>query len=469
MEEIDLLIGSIADRFRPEKAASAQLRVQFLLSGRVERKYEVSIKDGQCSVSESLSPDPDCIVRTTAQHYIDLEKGTLNPQMALMTGKVKVSSIGAMMQFAKYFRRYDPDRNHTKRTEVAVRPPKTGPLRDVCVIDLSRLLPGPFATLLLADMGADVVKVEDPASPDPVRNLPPFKEGKPIFYEYLNRGKRSMAIDLNTTVGRDRFIEIVHGADVLVEQFRPGVMKAIGLDFDSLLKINPKLVICSITGYGQIGPLSQLAGHDIDYLAYTGMLDALRGNDGHPVLPAFQAADVAGGAHMAVAAILAALHEARSTGRGRHLDIAMTDAMFHLQALRLAEEQATGGYMADLSGARANYSIYACADGLYLAVGALEPKFWEAFCAKVGRAEWSSRVLDADQAALRTEVQTLLLSAPRQHWLDLLLDADACVAPVLSPTEALAHPHFSARNGGGYWPVFGEPVTWPAPDLGADG
>jgi crotonobetainyl-CoA:carnitine CoA-transferase CaiB-like acyl-CoA transferase len=199
------------------------------------------------------------------------------------------------------------------------------------------------------------------------------------------------------------------------------------------------------------------------------MLDGLRGNDGHPVLPAFQAADVAGGAHMAVAAVLAALHEARNTGKGRHLDVAMTDAMFHLQALRLAEEQATGRYMADLSGARANYGIYTCADGLHLAVGALEPKFWEAFCIAVGRQEWASRILDQDQMALRDDVQALLITAPRGHWLNLLADADACVAPMLGPMEALAHPHFAARNGAGHWPVFGAPVTWPSPDLGQDG
>lgn len=469
MEEIDLLIGSITQRFRPEKAASARLKVQFLLLGQVERKYEVAIANGRCSVSDSLSQDPDCVVRTTVQHYIDLEKGTLNPQMALMTGKVKVSSIGAMMQFAKYFRRYDPDRPANRQTEVVARPSKTGPLRDVRIIDLTRLLPGPYATLMLADLGADVVKVEDPSSPDPVRNLPPFKDGRPVFYDHLNRGKRSMAIDLNTVSGREQFMGLVRGADVVMEQFRPGVMKAIGLDFGSLLKANPKLVVCSITGYGQNGPLSHVAGHDINYLAYTGMMDGMRGNDGQPVLPAFQVADVAGGAHMAVAAVLAALHEARNTGRGRHLDVAMTDAMFHIQTLRMAEENATGHYMADLSGARANYGIYTCADGLHVAVGALEPKFWEAFCAKVGRTEWSSRMLDADQAALRADVQALLLSAPRQHWLDLLLDADACVAPVLSPTEAIDHPHFAARNSAGYWPVFGVPVSWPAPDLGADG
>jgi crotonobetainyl-CoA:carnitine CoA-transferase CaiB-like acyl-CoA transferase/putative sterol carrier protein len=463
------LFASIPSRFRPEKARDARMTVHFDLSGPDAAQYTVAIGNGACTVTPGLHGTPECVVRTTAQHYVALESGTLNPQMALMTGKVKVSSIAAMMQFAKYFRRYDPERTPDREKPVAARPPKTGPLKDVRVIDLSRLLPGPMATLLMADLGADVLKVEDPASPDPVRNLPPFKDGLPVYYGYLNRGKRSVAIDLNAAEGRERFLALIREADVVIEQFRPGVMQALGLGPEVLMAANPRIIICSITGYGQTGPLAQVAGHDINYLAWTGMLDGLRGNDGHPVLPAFQAADVAGGAHMAVAAVLAALHEARNTGKGRHLDVAMTDAMFHLQALRLAEEQATGRYMADLSGARANYGIYTCADGLHLAVGALEPKFWEAFCIAVGRQEWASRILDQDQMALRDDVQALLITAPRGHWLNLLADADACVAPMLGPMEALAHPHFAARNGAGHWPVFGAPVTWPSPDLGQDG
>lgn len=461
------ILDSIPMRFRPEKAKDLVVTVHFVLSGAEELARTVHIAHGVCTMGDGLAGNPDCVVRAKSDHYIDLELGNLNPQMALLTGKVKVSSMATMMQFVKCFRRFG-QLAPVEQTYVQPRSPRKGPLTDVRVLDLSRLLPGPMATLLLAQMGADVIKIEDPSSPDPVRGFPPFIDGESAFYLHLNRSKRSLGLDLNQAEGRNIFFELVKQSDVVVEQFRPGVMEALGLGYEVLQGVNPKILLCSITGYGQTGPMAHFPGHDLNYMAYTGMLDGMRDAHGVPVVPTFQAADVAGGSHMAVSAILAALHQRQTTGLGQHLDVAMTDSLFHLHALRIAEERGAGHFNRDLAGSLASYNIYACADGQFVALGALEPKFWERFCTLVGRPDWAPRILDADRELLKTEVAQMFALKPRQHWLDLLEHQEVCLAPVLTPLEALAHHHVGERVKGNVWPVFDPPTQWPAPGLGAD-
>lgn len=461
------ILDSIPARFRPEKAKDLNFVVHFALTGDEELACTVKISNGQCAIYEGLVNTPHCVVKARSNHYIDLELGRLNPQMALLTGKVKVSSMATMMQFVKCFRRFSLEASLPPSATI-MRPQRQGPLADVRILDLSRLLPGPMATLLMAQMGADVIKIEDPSSPDPVRGFPPFVDGQSAFYLHLNRTKRSVGLDLNQAEGRELFLHMVKQSDVVVEQFRPGVMEALGLGYQVLKTANPRIILCSITGYGQTGPMAHFPGHDLNYMAYTGLLDSMRTNEGRPTLPAFQAADVAGGSHMAVSAILAALHQRHGTGLGQHLDVAMTDSLFHLNALRIAEERATGQFNRDLAGSLASYNVYACADGQHVALGALEPKFWERFCALVDRPDWATRILDPNRETLKAEVAALFAQQPRQHWLDLLEQQEVCLAPVLTPLEGLAHSHIGARVHNDTWPVFSPSNPWPAPTLGAD-
>lgn len=317
-------------------------------------------------------------------------------------------------------------------------------LSGVRVVDLTRLFPGPFCTMLLADLGADVIKVESPQGGDYARWFPPnFGSGPDsigAFFAALNRGKRSVALDLKGEADRAAFLRLVETADVVVESFRPGVMARLGLGADVLAEHRPDVITCSVSGYGQTGPMRDRAGHDLNYIALGGALDQTGPRGGSPHPPGFQLADVAGGALYAALAIVSALYHRLRTGRGSRLDISMADGALTLLAPVFARitagaeppvrgaDQLTGGLPA--------YSVYPTADGKFMSLAALEPKFWTTFCNAVDRPDWLSHGHTYD-SPVRDEIAALFRTKTRDEWIAFFDDLDAMCEPVLSPAEVL--------------------------------
>lgn len=322
------------------------------------------------------------------------------------------------------------------------------PLEGIRVLDLSTLLPGPLCTLLLADAGAEVIKIERPGRGDEMRSYEPRFGGDSANFALLNRGKRSLALDLKQPDDRTAFLELVATADVLVEQFRPGVMQRLGLDPAALARVNPRLVYCSITGYGQHGPLAEVAAHDLNYLAQSGMLGLSAGADGTPPLPQALVADIAGGCYPAVMNILLALRQRDATGTGCHLDVAMADNLFTLMYWGLAEGQATGRWPRAgrglVTGGTPRYQVYATRDGRHLAVAPLEDKFWHAFLQIIEAPRLEDPALDPQ--ATRDAVAHAIAQRTADEWLQRFEGRDVCVALVATLEEAVAHPHFRARG-----------------------
>lgn len=497
MPKAQQILESIPYRFRPEKATGYEAVFHFDISGDETLQYSVAIKDGNCVLVEGLNGTPTCTVATKAQVYVDLETGKANPQMALMTGKVKITNIAAMMQFAKCFRKFDENTNYgsaegVEQTGVKYnqRQTKAGPLAGVKIIDFTRLLPGPLATMFLADMGADVVKVEDPDSPDYIRDFEPRVNGMSLFYLSLNRSKRSLAVNYLSSEGKKVIHDLVKSADVLIEQFRPGIMKELGFGYEELKVINPKLIYVSITGYGQTSPRAMDAGHDLNYIAIAGALGITGTADGELTIPGFQLADIAGGSYMAMNAVTAALYQREKTGKGEWVDVSMTDAVVPFTALPFASYQGTkqvpppAGF--ELNGALANYNVYRCADGKHIALGSLEPKFWNGFCAKAGKPEWAQQFLQADKVeGLKQEVRAFFLTKQSAEWLTFFAGSDICLTPINSLADLETDPHLKSRNmlvenehpAVGKYNTINQPLkfkeaifdnNWPAPDLGDD-
>jgi len=353
-------------------------------------------------------------------------------------------------------------------------------LSGLTVLDLSRLLPGPFCSLYLAQLGATVIKIEEPGTGDYARSL------SPEMFALVNRGKKSITLDLKKPEDVARLHALVKTADVLLESFRPGVMDKLGCGYAALKAINPRLVFCALTGYGHDGPWRLHAGHDINYCGYAGVLDQTGAADTAPAMSGFQIADLAGGALTAALGIVAAALGAKASGEGCFVDAAMLDGTLALQATTLSTLRALGnasprgGDM--LTGALPNYAVYETADGKHMAMGALEHKFFVAFCAAVGRPDLAKRPLAPGKAgeALRAEITALFKTKTRDEWAALLANADCCVTPILTPAEALNTEQAKAR--GLMVPANGKPaVAMPlrfdgqrgvdvgdAPALGAD-
>jgi len=324
------------------------------------------------------------------------------------------------------------------------------------------LLPGPVATLRLAEMGADVLKIEPPGAGDAarvmMRDAADAVAARPgAFYRLVNRGKRETRLDLKSASGRNVLLGLAREADVLVESFRPGVMDRLGVGYETLRAINPKLVYCAISGYGAQGPFADRAGHDLNYMAYSGVLDQLAARDGTPVLPNIQIADVLGGAHSALTQILAALWHVARGGDGRFVDVSMAHSVYAnniVAHVALANDDAAalqpGGGL--LNGGVPCYNLYRTEDDRWLAVGALELKFWQALCKVIGREEWAERhwslgqaIGGTDAAALTRELAAVFAAEPLQTWIDRLEPIDCCVTPVLTAGEASRHPLFNAE------------------------
>ncbi|MDC8756141.1 CaiB/BaiF CoA transferase family protein [Janthinobacterium fluminis] len=332
----------------------------------------------------------------------------------------------------------------------------TAPLAGIRVLDLTRLLPGPVATMHLAELGADVLKIEDPGAGDYARAMGPARAGASQFFVAVNRGKRLLRLDLKDPPQRAQLLELVDGADVLVESFRPGVMARLGLGWDELKRRKPSLVMCAISGYGQDGPFAQMAGHDINYLGYAGMLANNTGPDGVPVLPDLQVGDLLGGAQSALQGILAALLAVKMGGPGRFVDISMTDAVLAhniMPVVAVNNGAAAAPARGLLSGGLPCYNIYRTADGRFMAVGALELKFWQRCCAVLQRPDLASRhwqlgqaVGGADALAVKAELDALFARRSMAQWTQAFGASDCCVTPILSAAEALRHPLFQARR-----------------------
>jgi len=362
------------------------------------------------------------------------------------------------------------------------------PLAGVRVLDLSRLLPGPYATLVLADLGADVVKVEEPRGGDYLRWIPPLAGAQSGAFHALNRNKRSLALDLKAEGGAAVLRRLARGSDVLVESFRPGVLDRLGVGHEALRAESPRLVTCAITGYGQDGPYRDLAGHDLNYCAIAGAL-AVNGPRETPLPYGVPPADLVGGAWVAVAGILAALHRRAATGEGGFVDVSMTDGVLGMLAMPLGTAWARGTPLRRgeelLSGAAACYRTYRTQDGRHVALGALEPHFFRRFCEAVGRPELADRQLDRDGRGPVEELEALFLTRTRDAWARLGREHDVCLTPVLEGDEPSQDPQLRERGlfgevanpwEGKTFPALATPVRVdgarvpfrPAPALGAD-
>ena len=363
------------------------------------------------------------------------------------------------------------------------------PLTGLLVLDFTTLLPGPLATLMLAEAGAEVIKIERPGGED-MRRFPPLWDGESAAFALLNRGKRSLVLDLKSPEDQKQLQPLLQRADILVEQFRPGVMQRLGLGYDDVRKINPRIVYCAISGYGQTGPRSPEAGHDINYIGNTGLLALQPGPADAPVVPPALVADIAGGTFPAVINILLALRQRETTGEGCHLDIAMTDAMFAFAWHALAEGMAGGRFPGPgegrVTGASPRYQLYPTSDGKLVACGALEDHFWRRFTTAVGLD--AKFINDArDPGASKAAIAAIVASKSADEWQPILAAADCCATIVKSLEEALRDPHFVARGlfahqvanaAGAIMPALPLPIAplfrsspqniKPAPPLGGD-
>ena len=323
------------------------------------------------------------------------------------------------------------------------------PLSGIRVLDFSTLLPGPLATLVLTEAGAEVIKIERPGRGDEMRSYEPKFGTDSVNFALLNRGKRSIAIDLKDPAALERLKPLVEKADVIVEQFRPGVMDRLGLGYDALRAINPRIVYCAITGYGQHGPRAQVAAHDLNYVAEAGMLALTRGADGEPVLPAALVADIGGGAYPAVVNILLALRERDRTGVGCKLDIAMADNLFTFMYWALGNGVAAGAWPTPggdlVTGGSARYNIYRTRDERFLAAAPLEQKFWETFCALL---EVPSELRDdaKDPKATRNAIAERVRARSADELRALFKGHDVCCTIAANVEDAFADAHFSARG-----------------------
>ncbi len=332
------------------------------------------------------------------------------------------------------------------------RKPKTGPLQGIRILDLTRLYPGPLGTMMLADMGADVIKIEDANSPDYMRFYPPYIASESAGFVAVNRSKRSLALNLKNPKGVGIFFSLVKTADIVIEQFRPGVLDEMGIGYEQARQVKEDIIYVSITGYGQNGPYAQHAGHDINYIGYAGILSSAGSRETGPLLPGPQLADVAGGAYMSMIACLCALWAREKTGKGQHVDVAMLDSVLPLMTLQMAHYQATKINLAPgelpLSGGLACYGVYSCADGKYIAVGILESKFWKIFCEMAGHDEWIEKhlVMGEEAVNLRREIAALFRTKTRDEWAAAAKKLDICITPVLDISEVETDPHLQARQ-----------------------
>lgn len=317
------------------------------------------------------------------------------------------------------------------------------PLAGLKVLDFSTLLPGPFATLMLADLGANVIHVESPTRIDLVRVMPPYADGQATAHAYLNRNKQSLSLDLKNPASIEKVKQLLGDFDIVVEQFRPGVMQRLGLGYDDLKAINPRLIYCSITGYGQTGSHKNRAGHDINYVSLAGIAGHSGRQDSGPPAMGIQVADVAGGSLHAVIGILAAVIERQQSGQGQHIDISMTDCAFTLNNMAASAQVAGNEDQAPETAALNGgtyYDYFKTADGRYISVGSLEPQFMMGLSAALELpilAQKGASMFEEDRQVVKQAVKEAIAAQPFVHWQHVFAELDVCVEPVLSLKEAV--------------------------------
>ncbi len=328
------------------------------------------------------------------------------------------------------------------------------PLNGIRILDLSRLLPGAYASQMMADFGADVIKVEEPGSGDYGRIMPPQGAGRmSLYFTAINRNKRSIMLNLKNEEGRNIFLRLVRDADVVLESFRPGVMERLGLGYKQLKEVQPGIIYCAISGYGQDGPYRLRAGHDLNYAGYAGLLHYNRGSHGEPAMPPTPLGDLAGGSYMAVIGILAAVVGRVQTGEGRKIDVSMTEGVMSLLPLFASAYLNTGkaprpGHSA-LDGGLPCYNIYEAKDGKHVTLAALEPKFWHTFCTHIGHLEllpFHMPVGPGEREKAMEILRAIFKTKTRDEWVVELAEIDACVGPVYDIDEALNDQHAQARG-----------------------
>lgn len=325
------------------------------------------------------------------------------------------------------------------------------PLDGIRVLDLSRLLPGPFCTMYLADMGAEVIKIEDTVQGDYIRWLPPYIGKRSARFIALNRNKKSVTLNLKEKKGVELFLKLVESADVVVESFRPGVLDKLGAGYEEAKKVNPSIIYCALTGFGQNGPYAQWAGHDLNFISYTGVLSMNTSSDGKPMPPGTQIGDLSGAMNAVIGILSALLHKSK-TGEGGFVDVALSEGAFFMLplifgALQGGEPMSAHSHR-DLTGGQPCYDVYETSDGKYVALGAIEPKFFKKFCALCERPdlELLHFATGKDGDRLRKELTEMFKTRTSEAWCELLEDQDVCFSPVRAPDEALKDPHLAARN-----------------------
>ena len=341
------------------------------------------------------------------------------------------------------------------------------PLAGIRVLDLSRLLPGAFTSQMLADFGADVIKVEEPGSGDYARTMPPYGPGgMGLYFLALNRNKRSVTLNLKSERGREIFLRMVREADVLLESFRPGVLERLGLGYEQLKETNRGIIYCAISGYGQDGPYQDRAGHDLNYVGYAGLLHFNRGANGAPVMPPTQLGDLVGGGQSAAIGILTALVGRAQSGEGRKIDAAMTEGSTALLPIATTIYLNTGKAprpgLSALDGGLPCYNIYETQDSKYVTLAALEPKFWQTFCTHIGHLEllpFHMPVGPGESSQAKDMLRAIFKGKTRAEWLTELAEIDACVGPVYDIGEALQDEHAQTRGMVVKGEINGEPYT----------
>jgi len=326
-------------------------------------------------------------------------------------------------------------------------------LSSLKILDFSTLLPGPFASMMLADLGADILRIEAPHRPDMIRQRPAFGEDVSAWHALLNRSKRSLALDLKKQGAVDVVKDLVKSYDIVLEQFRPGVMDRLGVGYEALSEVNPRLIYCAITGYGQNGPYKDRAGHDNNYLALAGVMNHTGRKESGPLPLGVQVADVGGGSFGAITGILAAVIHRQETGEGQLVDISMFDGAVAWNA-PVVSHYLVGGIDQEWETMRLNggsyYDFYRTADGRYLSVGSLELKFWQGFCQAIERPDLIEAGLDLydldKQQAVKAEIKKAIASRTFEDWLAVFAEIDVCVEPVLTASEMVEHPQTKARQ-----------------------
>ena len=327
-----------------------------------------------------------------------------------------------------------------------------GLLKELKMLDLSRLLPGPFCSLLLADLGMEVLKVEDTEQGDATRTMGPVRKKDSAMFLALNRNKKGIKLDFKVKEGKEIFYRLIQSYDIILESFRPGVMDRLGIGYRELKKRNPRIILCSLSGYGQDGPYRERSGHDINYIGLGGVLEITGAKNGGPVLPGVQIADIGGGGMMAAIAILAAAIHRQKTGEGQFLDISMTDSVVSWLSIHAAKYFMDGelpkrGNM-PLTGRYACYQVYPTKDGRHMSLGALEPKFWKNFCEAIGRRDLFDKQFIEGEERVRiiAEIQNLFKTKTQGEWVDFFKAVDACCEPILTFEEVFQHPQVLHRQ-----------------------